>query len=398
MANFELTNDIIGLLVDFPSHKEVTIESLISNKGHNCITYSGKINSGNEPKCIVKEYAPENFTRDNKIFENNKYFNSRVLPAQFEDFEKHYNEFVKQLEILRNKIQVIIDEESPDSEKSLKNYIINIPDGDNCRFFIDKSNKCYSGLMLYPYESTDAEEKIKDMSLTERLESLIMLCKIVHRFHEKHIALVDLKPMNFIYYNDGINKTVKLFDFDSIVQIDDNGFINESDFWRLKGTHFFSAPETLSDLGTQNYDAGIGSDIYSLGAMLLYYVLIDDFNELIPDVDYFKISDLNDILSNEIFNKYQKAHKSKNTITYGFWRRFVSIIKTSMNEDIFSRSFGQNLSVLPLEKEIGILLDIYNHKGVHPEVMFDYACEMAEDPNFLKVYEEELLCDIEEVN
>ena len=38
------------------------------------------------------------------------------------------------------------------------------------------------------------------------------------------------------------------------------------------------------------------------------------------------------------------------------------------------------------------------HKGVHSEVILDSAIKMAEDPDFLKEYDENLLCDIEEVN
>lgn len=70
-----------------------------------------------------------------------------------------------------------------------------------------------------------------------------------------------------------------------------------------------------------------------------------------------------------------------------------------MNEVRTKRNFDDGGShITSLSKEIEILKDIYEHKGTHPEVMLDSSIKMAESPDFLKEYDENLLCEVDEVN
>lgn len=128
-------------------------------------------------------------------------------------------------------------------DPSLKNYVVNIPDECNRILEFDENNGSYKGIMLFPYESSDATEKIKTLDLSERLSMLVKLCKIIDKFHQQNMILIDLKPNSFIYYNDGINSIIKLFDFDSVSTVDENGLPNSDKL--PGGTPFFSSPEVL---------------------------------------------------------------------------------------------------------------------------------------------------------
>ena len=380
-----------GLTIEFPFNKKVKVVSLLSNKGKTCVTYNGEIQNVDEEgnkhivKCIIKEFAPQGFSRDTYINGENDYFVSRVLPAQKETFKKLFNQF----ELDMNKIHWdILDKICSDS--ALKNYVENIPDNANRIFEYDESCGSYKGIMLFPYESSDASEKIKLINISERLTMLIKLCQILDKFHSQNMIFVDLKPDNFIYYNDGINSYIRLFDFDSVTTLDENSLNNENK--QVSGTNFFSAPEVFNNpIGIDKY-----SDIYSIGAMLFYFITIDVFEELIPNIKKFSIRQLKSLLVDSTLEKLQKKG---NKLSNGFWNRFIKIIRISMNECQRKRSFGNTDSpMLALSHEIEVLLEIYEHKGVHSEVILDSAIKMAEDPDFLKEYDENLLCDIEEVN
>lgn len=382
-----------GLKIKFLNGRTVKILSLLSDKGKSCVAYNGEIIShdcnGNKhiEKCIIKEFAPAGFTRNTEVNGENDYFISRVLPAQKSDFFKIFHQFKSDMDKIRWNILDKINEDS-----SLRNYVVNIPDEENQVFEFNEDEGSYKGIMLFPYESSDAAEKIKNLSISERLNVLVQLCKIIDKFHQQNMILIDLKPDNFIYYNDGINCYIKLFDFDSVATLDENGLLNNDKLFG--GTPFFSSPEVLEH--TERVDKN--SDVYSVGAMLFYFITIDVFDKLIPNPKYFSISKLKKILNNDTF---KAVKENEQELTLGFWNRFVSIIKSSMNEVQGKRTFGsENSPMIALAKEIEILKDIYEHKGVHPEVMLDRAIALSNNKNFFDedVFVEELLCEIEEVN
>lgn len=386
------TCSLNGLTIQFPNERQVKVLSLLSDKGKSCVAYNGEIINrdcdGKEhiEKCIIKEFAPEGFTRNTDVNGKDNYFVSRVLPAQREEFSKIFKQFKSDMDQIRWDILDKINEDS-----SLKNYVVNIPDEGNQVFEFNENDGSYKGIMLFPYESSDAAEKIKKLSISERLNMLIQLCKIIDKFHQQNMIVIDLKPDNFIYYNDGINSYIKLFDFDSVSTLNDEGILGGDKLFG--GTNFFSSPEVLEH--TENVDKN--SDVYSIGAMLFYFVTIDIFDELIPDLDCFSIRKLKKILNNDTF---KAVKENKYELTLGFWNRFVSIIKTSMNECQRKRSFGNiDSPMLALSHEIEVLLDIYNHKGVHPEVMLDKAITLSNEENFFKEKDcdENLFCEVDEV-
>lgn len=382
---------LIGLTIQFPNGKKAKVLSLLSDKGKSCVAYNGEIIStdcnGKEhrEKCIIKEFAPEGFTRNTDVIGKDKYYDSRILPAQKNEFFEAFVQFKTDMDKIRWDISDMINE-----DPALKNYVVNIPDESNKIFEFNEDNGSYKGIMLFPYESSDAAEKIKALDISERLDMLIKLCKIIDKFHQQNMILIDLKPENFIYYNDEINSYIKLFDFDSVSAVDKNGLLSND---KLPcGTPFFSSPEVLQQTKSVNKF----SDVYSVGAMLFYFITIDVFDKLVLETESFSITKLKKILNSTTFESLNKSEKE---LTLGFWNKFVSIIKTSMNEIRTKRNFNNGDSpIISLSKEIEILKEIYEHKGVHPEIMLDNAKEMAESPDFLKEYDENLLCEVQEVN
>lgn len=398
-------NDLVGLTVIFSKDKKVNIKERCSNRGHNCVSYIGNLivnEAGieiNKGKCLVKEFAPQDFDTCNKVKSDNEFFVSRILTSQEKNFEEAYKSFRNNIE----KTIAIINKINKSEDPTLKNYIVDFPPAcDNSMLFdYDKKNNSYKGLMLYPYESADASKKISVMSIEEKLKSLAMLCRIINEFHENGIAIIDLKPENYIYYLDKINQPhIRLFDFDSVLEIDEDGFIKDLNCLP-SGTPFFSAPEVLPEDETDEalvewellikWRIGKLSDVYSLGAILLYYLFYDIFDQLVPDMKEFSANDLEDILCESTY----EIVKSKYNISIGFWNRFCELICSSMNSDVFSRA----PSALFLADEINTLLDIYRHKGVHPEVILDSAKKLSNSNDFkLSDFNKDLLCEVEEVN
>lgn len=383
---------LIGLTIQFPNGKKAKVLSLLSDKGKSCVAYNGEIIStdcnGKEhrEKCIIKEFAPEGFTRNTDVIGKDKYYDSRILPAQKNEFFEAFVQFKTDMDKIRWDISDMINE-----DPALKNYVVNIPDESNKIFEFNEDNGSYKGIMLFPYESSDAAEKIKALDISERLNMLVKLCKIIDKFHQQNMILIDLKPENFIYYNDKINSYIKLFDFDSVSAVDETGLLSSDKI--PCGTPFFSSPEVLQQTKSVNQF----SDVYSVGAMLFYFITIDVFDELVLETESFSIRKLKKILNSTTFELIQKSEKE---LTLGFWNKFVYIIKTSMNETRTKRSFNNvDSPIISLSKEIEILKDIYEHKGVHPEVILDSAIKLTNDKNFFNEddFDEKLLCEVEEI-
>lgn len=70
-----------------------------------------------------------------------------------------------------------------------------------------------------------------------------------------------------------------------------------------------------------------------------------------------------------------------------------------MSKYLRERDFGGDGSIVYLADEINTLLDIYRHKGVHPEVILDSAKKLSNSNDFkLSDFNKDLLCEVEEVN
>lgn len=387
----ETNSSLEGLKIKFPNNRIVEDIKMLSNKGATCTTYTGKIVSTDAKgqqhfeTCLIKEFAPSSIARLNEVINEDEFYVSRVLPAQREKFRKRYDTFIKTMD----KIHWII-KDAIEKDRTLQNYIVNVPDASNRVFECEESKGQYKGLMLFPYESSDADEKIKSLSIPQRLTMLEMLCKVVEKFNQQNIILVDLKPDNFIYYNDGINNYMRLFDFDSAVIIDED---HSSDAYIVNGTPFFSSPMVLG-ITCEMPDATV--DTYSIASMLLYFICINVFEEREIDMKNFGPMGLEEMLSNETFEYLKDCYSSVENkddggFTIGFWNKFVSIIYKYRDQSMLNRLPKTEKAVVSLGDQIKVLREIYENKGVHPEVMLNNALRKT----FNDKIESELLCDVE---
>lgn len=404
--------ELVGTNIMFPDNKIVTVLEVLG-AGNTCIGYKCKItyNDNTFGYGVLKEFLPNGF--DYKT-SNIKY--KYVLPSQWDDFIARYIDYLNGLGSIRNILKSI---ETP----SLKRYFTVPPNikldqfdenGDfksinyNALFYFSPRENTFYGLSLYAFDSIDISSKICEFNIKERIEILSKLCLVIDKFHEKDIILADIKPENFLYEKDDIGGfCLKLFDFDSILKLDKNGKLLPNQ--TISGTNYFSAPEIFT------YSSLIGkkSDVYSIGALLLYFVFREQFDELIDITKIFSKKDLKhikDIFNNETFEKllncnndYFEKHKGKYyPITTGFFYKLKNIILKAMNPNTTQRYgyFNGKSPMQNLHDDLIVLNEIYENKGVHPEVMLNNAIKDVQNNEQYSQenFDPDLFTEIEVVN
>lgn len=373
-------------------------------RGASCITYECRIiyNDDTPAKtAILKEFEPQQFDLEPALQDDNGY-RYRCLPAQKDEFIQFYQLFKGKYEA----VQEILNEGAA-QDPAIRNYMVapNIEGNNyNSNFKLDESKGTYSALFLLPYENVDYKQEIKTLSFGERLDVVGNLCLIVNKFHKQKIIMADIKPENFLYYNDGILKRMEWIDFDSLLKLDDNRNLCADQ--TITGSPFFSAPEIMAGLSTMCDER---SDVYSIGAMLLFSITYKSFNDIIHLDDYVpelpnssgkiknSLKELPNVFTNDLF---QSIHDEDEKITLGFWNRFKNMVIKLMSPDGRKRGAAdQNGSyMLPIFNEISTLLEIYNQQGLHPEVMLDHAVEKVNSEEFQELDFNPLMvanCEIE---
>lgn len=90
----------------------------------------------------------------------------------------------------------------------------------------------------------------------------------VSKLHKKGFLYLDIKPENVLILN-GTIELIQLFDFDTLVPIDESGHIHPKDDSRISFTKGFAAPEQQMQ---QYHKIGKQTDIFSIGALLFYLI------------------------------------------------------------------------------------------------------------------------------
>lgn len=331
---------------------------------------------------IIKEYMPSNYLSTQTVLKysvkkDGERYISRYLPAQEQEFKNDYEAYIKTFENLRDLLNRLIREDS-----SMGKYIVKLPDPNDCIFEFNEEENTYVALQLYTFDfDNNMENIIKTTSIQERLEILEKLCLIIDKFHQNHLLVCDLKPQNFIYINDGITSFFRFFDFDSFKQLNERYEVVAS---KPDGTPYFSAPEILRG----GYSPGRNADVYSVGAILLYLVCYDIFESIVSEN---KIGD-------DTLKRLLDITGDKN-ITTGFWNKFTDVVSRSMSHVARKRSLKGELSPMQqLHLDLVTLREIYENKGIHPEVMLNSAIEKAKEFNKLFEVDERLFAPISENN
>lgn len=317
---------------------------------------------------ILREFAPSDYNVSKLSgYENEMY---RYLPSD-STFKKRFDDYVDRIKKIRDELNKIIGED-PNISWYYENSGIFNPSQNSIVEFNETEHK-YRALFLSSYIGDDSGKSMENLDMPSRLESIIILCSVVEKFHKHNLLLADLKPSNYIYASDGTTSQLKIIDIDATVQLDKNGNIEENQI--ATGTPFYSFQKLFRDDSSEEYmdlyKYGVAkkADIYSLGAILLNAVTIKFFDELANDNKWFSIRHFNaaDGLNSEVFAKLQKAEED---ITIGFWNKFLQIIKNTVIYDDLKIEYN---TAEELKQDIIALKEIYENKGVHPEVMLNNA-------------------------
>ena len=204
--------------------------------GASCIVYTAVYNDlqGNSFTVRLKELYPLDceITREP----------DNSLKCSSDDFEKHLTRFTdgykKQLKF----------RQLPESMNSISN-IQGIYEGNGTRYI---AMSCQNGVSI-----DDSKLSIYDIFRVLKAVTLQ-----IENFHRNGYLYLDLKPENIILYPE-TPELVMLFDFDSAVTADE---LKENPSV-LSYTQKYSAPEVCQQRVSK---IGIASDIYTLGALLMY--------------------------------------------------------------------------------------------------------------------------------
>ena len=381
MGEFSMNekNDLCGCKILFDDRRLIEVVECIgsgsSANAYVCnIWLKEKTNDKLISRALLKEFFPKNLPAGELIRdEKNKYI-IKYPSTKKDTFKNLFFSYVNKTRYLRDLINGFVLE-----DESIKKYIVKIPEESDCIFKFDDPAGTYIGLQLFPFDSMDTSKKIQELTIVQRLEALEKLCLVVDKFHQKHILFADLKPENFLFIDDGITITLKLFDFDAILKLDEkNRYIRNQEV-ESKGTPFFSSLQVCKYLSPNT--TTLDSDVYSIGAILYYFVCFEIFDEVFPFKTTFEDDDLTNVkekLSSDLYNKLIKKTYDEH-LSIGFWNKFVLMVNTSMHLNHKQRynRLSPESPMKQMYKELTILKSIYQSNGIHPEVMIDNSIKKS---------------------
>lgn len=136
---------------------------------------------------------------------------------------------------------------------------------DSCPFFV-------MDLVRNPIRITDYCDQ-KQLSISERIQLLIQVCRIVHYAHQRGVIHRDLKPSNILVSMDDEQPQPRIIDFGIAKALNTaNHFSNYTAHGECLGTPAYMSPEqAMSTSGSSD----VRSDIYSLG-VVLYELLVGE--------------------------------------------------------------------------------------------------------------------------
>lgn len=392
---------LVGLKISYRNDEMISITEFLG-RGASCSSYKGYHldSEGNRKNIvIIKEFTPnkEEYNFDinvsgepiSPIEIQNEVFKHRYLPANAIEFKKDFDNFFNRQAQVQSMVNNILNSDT--KNRYLRYNIVSLNEQDIIKEF-DAGSNTYRGLLIYNYDSKDFGNGVKDLTVIERLEAFLCLCSVVNAFHKANIALIDIKPENFIYISekDASPMTyLKFFDFDSFIYLNEKSLMIDDCNSIPCGTFPFEAPELAGTYREYRIydDVGARSDIYSLGVILYNFIIYDVINEY----KKFKDKDEFDLLINSE-NDFL-AGNGQNILTDGFTKKLFSILNKACYR-YYNQRYENEGYAKGLLTDVENLLEIYQNKGVHPEVLLDNAKTIAaEFKNELKDFDEGLLCD-----
>lgn len=220
------------------SFTEFTVDE-IKGFGGSCIAYEVSFYEDGYilHKGILKEFCPVylgNLNRDNCEI---------IVPEKYDSqFQKGLSDF-------------------KESYCSINEYIAHNGSASNyhpVQFGLYEGNNTLYTLSSFDYGKT--YDKLSDDNLYSLVKIMLAVAKGVEQYHNAGFVHCDIKPEN-IFILDEVTDLIKLFDYDSLIRIDDlkSGKVTE-----IPMPSAYYVPE-LNDLDLKNI--GIQTDIFQIGAM-----------------------------------------------------------------------------------------------------------------------------------
>lgn len=164
------------------------------------------------------------------------------------------------------------DAEKFDTEKALFLHTYEVKHG---LYDSVKTNSIESSLNIFLQNNTIylVSEKIfgsslaecMDLSLSDKIKLVLSTAKTIWKIHDAGFLYLDIKPQNVMTFSETY-EIIELFDFDSLIPIDD---VENSDEYRLSYTKGFAAPEMISG---DRRKISLEADFYGIGALLYFLI------------------------------------------------------------------------------------------------------------------------------
>ena len=220
-----MQDTLTGKKINFIGRRRITVGSEILPRGSSCRCYYCTVNysDGTAETKMLKEFAPADYNLSVSATGG-----LRNIDSDNKRFDSLFKSYLLKMKQVRSLLLDISNKEN-----SLKRYFVIPPDGEinkkstNTIIIYNKQKAKYCYLSLFDFDSTAAINNIGSFPINERIEALIKLSKIINKFHKKGLILADIKPDNFIYDTDGIGFCIKLFDFDSVIDLNKRNDVSD---------------------------------------------------------------------------------------------------------------------------------------------------------------------------
>ena len=232
--------------------------------GGSCIVYRAKrMVLGISQTYIIKEFYP----KDLKITLEKEDYSVKILDAivrkkdgTIEKMQNAKNEFEKLKEQFKNGLKDFVG-----FYESLPEYSLS-----PCFEIYDANGTTYS-VSVISYGDILSESRNKIADLYGVAEIMLSLCTVTEKFHAERKLYLDFKPSNIYRQTKGGHEYISLFDFDTIISLED---LRECNYEYSSCSEGWAPAEQKRWLTSKSFGKAIeeSTDIYSLG-MVFFWLL-----------------------------------------------------------------------------------------------------------------------------
>lgn len=372
------------IILNVENNFTIKITSFIGRGSYNLVFFAEYEKNSVIKPCILKYFLPIKYIEKS----NDKHSNQHFDFCYEIDVEEQTENIMLQNIRLSVLAQYPYYVEKVKEYRTTNNRIIGLLSSDEINSFIPKPydeqiysinfeepNPNYdltSCFMTFAYDSQFSLIKylMNCDVISKRLKIVVSLINLIGvLYYRKNMLMLDIKFDNFLYKdNEKVkNRMLKIIDWDSIVELDIAKKmpvdlpIHSSDGFR---------PYEVEKHEIKNI--GIKSTIFMLGACLYQALFMHSIlkGELLP----LPVRPGTDIVSIEYDQRISQAFE-KLGLSQGFQNKFFDIMRKSYTQEIDDRYTADEYftEIEKMSDDVQVLLEIYENKGVHPEVMLNNA-------------------------